>query len=162
MYRRVALAGAWRDGGRGEAGSSGTSGRSIAHLRKMRAAASFLVALSCAFAVMSAIGALRRMREQHPDWLKVGQELPRSSTEGGQQLGLSPGNYSLLAGSTCLSCAERIQRLCGFRISGRGVWGRWAGAGQSDSLANCSLFILQGTPRRASSSCRGAWDCGTT
>jgi hypothetical protein len=36
-----------------------------------------------------------------------------------EQLGLSEGNYSLLDGSTCVSCVDRIQRLCGYRISGK-------------------------------------------
>ena len=38
--------------------------------------------------------------------------------EAREQLGLSEGNYSLLDGSTCVSCVHRIHRLCGFRISG--------------------------------------------
>ena len=45
------------------------------------------------------------------------------------ELGLSEGNYSLLDGSTCVSCVDRIQRLCGYRISGmmrhaRSTWAK--------------------------------------
>jgi hypothetical protein len=117
MYRRAAQTGAWREEGRG-GGSSGTGGRSTAQLWKARAVAGFLVAFAGTYAAVSAVAALRTLAGSP----KIGQELPL--TEGGQQLGLSPGNYSLLAGSTCLSCADRIQRLCGFRISGRGACGR--------------------------------------
>ncbi len=43
------------------------------------------------------------------------------SPEGGREIGISAGNYSLLDGVTCTNCGRRIRQQCGFRLVGNSI-----------------------------------------
>jgi hypothetical protein len=45
----------------------------------------------------------------------------QASKEGGREIGISAGNYSLLDGVTCTHCGRRIRQQCGFHLVGNSI-----------------------------------------